>query len=79
MAMDTFRRPVHSGLALFKYWKGSFVCLLKSDTLTMFLFNKASEEERVRFAARATKRIKLMFYSLPNTRAAEQFRRQTLV
>lgn len=57
-----------------------FVCLyFKSNTPTMFLFNKASEGKTVRFAARATKQIKLTFCSLPTTRSAEQLWRQTLV
>lgn len=54
-----------------------FVCLFfKSNTPTMFLFNKGSERKMVRFAARATNQIKLIFYSLPTTK---QLWRQTLV
>lgn len=37
----------------------------------MFLFNKGSEGKTFRFAARATKQIKLIFYSLPTTKSLE--------
>lgn len=44
----------------------------KSNTPTMFLFNKTSEGNMVRFADRAPKQIKLIFNSLPTIWPTEQ-------
>lgn len=62
--MDTYRRPINPGPALFKNKQANSSGIRSLTTPTTFLFNKASEGK---FDARATKQIHILLPTMSSS------------